>query len=317
MKVRTRKGFTLVELLVVITIIGILIALLLPAVQAAREAARCAQCKNNLHNLGLAYFALAEVHPDKPAIYWASDWIETLKPYLEDERSMYICPNHDPTVSLGGGFPNFYLAVFSGPNFLYDLPFDTSSFQCRRSPWVEQNYTGQSGYHGAPLSFPPTISFEFEDILGGGDLDYNDLRAYAEPLAYGGYHFKCVFRSAGYNFKLKDPNGNVLLAPFHPYAEIVVAGGLTSYGINNRVRRFQTDANKVLLVEYHKHVADVVGASATDIWPDQIAPRHNGMVNVLFGDGRVDTMLPEAIDPRVTSIHDNLWRPDLDPKLGP
>ena len=60
------RGFTLVELLVVLAIIGTLVALLLPAVQAARESARKAQCENNLRQIGLALTLHESIHDAFP-----------------------------------------------------------------------------------------------------------------------------------------------------------------------------------------------------------------------------------------------------------
>lgn len=71
---RRSRGFTLVELLVVMTIIGILMSLLIPAVQRAREAARVGVCLSNLRQIGLAALAHEHQYNCLPTGGWGTNW---------------------------------------------------------------------------------------------------------------------------------------------------------------------------------------------------------------------------------------------------
>ncbi len=87
-----RLGFTLVELLVVIAVIGILIALLLPAVQAAREAARRSQCTNHLKQIGLGILNYESTHRVFPPTFTRvpdHHLLTFLLPYVE-QQAVYV-----------------------------------------------------------------------------------------------------------------------------------------------------------------------------------------------------------------------------------
>lgn len=133
-KSRSKTGFTLVELLVVIGIIAVLIAILLPALNRARAQARTVACLSNLRQL---YYAFAlYVNDDKGKTPWYPgwlsgsaqlpyDWIEIFRPEYDNIDELRFCPAADSStapVDTGPG-PYFgsattaWLADFGGTPF--------------------------------------------------------------------------------------------------------------------------------------------------------------------------------------------------------
>lgn len=189
---RRSAGFTLVELLVVITIIGILIGLLMPAVQGARESARRTQCANNLMQIGLA--ALNHEHQlgYLPAGGWGWAWagdpsqgmgvkqpggfFYNILPYLDQQ------PLHDLGVGLPVGSSQQFAAIAQA------AVIPLSVFQCtsRRALATYPSTLTMQMYHYEyfDMSYQTALG-KTDYAVNGGDTQTNAVNCGPPTIADG------------------------------------------------------------------------------------------------------------------------------------
>jgi prepilin-type N-terminal cleavage/methylation domain-containing protein len=148
---RLKLGFTLVELLVVVAIIGILIGLLLPAVQSARESGRRTTCSNNLRQLGIAVHCFLDssggVYPTgrmkgtDDALLWSVH--SQILPYLE-QVSTYKNINFlkSPSDPANAQVVTTQIDTFLCPSDINRLTADVGDGQFG---WGKNNYKANAG----------------------------------------------------------------------------------------------------------------------------------------------------------------------------
>lgn len=285
-------GFSLVELLTVIVIIGLLIALLLPAVQGAREMARDLQCKNNLHQIGVAYFTFSARGGSDQKRKLDGGWPDTLSPFLERQTSVFFCPNDMEKASGGLSDVSSYYVTIKEANLKVNLCEGPSAHvftneDLKTSPPIDNWNRPVGSQLFVNLLQPPPQDPNATDFFVVGIRDWlpldHDLDICILVDAHGTIGSYSYEGPHGYfRYSLFDPSGQLVIdndgnpcgsidpsasrASYFHHGQAWQWPGVASasYGINSRAYRFTNDGDKLLMVEYSQPVADVAGLVPAD-----------------------------------------------------
>lgn len=317
-----QHGFSLIELLVVMAILGLLAALLLPGVQASREAARMTRCQNNLHQLGVAFHHFRADDDSRELRGLASKWINALLPYVEEVGEVLVCPT---AKEVGGSeaVEGLYIAQVTGGVYFSPVSemLSGGSVPDRQVRW---NYAGKR-FGGTPPNGWEFFEAQVGGPVGAGQLlvviddDAATLIELSGPVTVHGLmaHNRAgssehwVGKAPSDDAIGTNPNwmGEEVVIRLtgrstpndwiDPLSPVVVAGGRSSYGMNSKISK-RSLAHQVLLVEYEKTQVNV----DADFFDEYFAPRHKGVGNVLYMDGSVRSGLMTRLDP---AVNPGLW----------
>lgn len=172
---KSRFGLTLVETLVVISVLGLLLALLLPAVQAAREAARRQQCANNLRQFGIALASYRELLQTFPpgfiATFGLSGFDEyagadsMLLPYFEQSGLYALYDRNRPWYQQSPKMAQTVIPLFVCPSVNQANPVDMpllASYPgvATGGRYAVTNYLFCKGLNDSWCSAPETVSID-------------------------------------------------------------------------------------------------------------------------------------------------------------
>lgn len=115
------KSFSLIELLVTITIIAVIAAMVTPVFGRAREMARRANCASNLRQAGIAFQLYADEHDEALPYSDLGPWYSMIYPSYADNQNIFFCPTErlsgavsDTNISYGYN-GSFYVRGPQGP----------------------------------------------------------------------------------------------------------------------------------------------------------------------------------------------------------
>jgi prepilin-type N-terminal cleavage/methylation domain-containing protein/prepilin-type processing-associated H-X9-DG protein len=225
MQVGRSRGFTLIEVLVVIAIIGVLIALLLPAVQAARESARRSQCANNLKQIGLAvhsYHGARNSFPPGQLLYMNWQDISALVyllPHLE-QQPLYNAFNLEdvyPINGMGPVLPSYPANTTAARTqvAVFLCPSDSSRLT---NPEGHSNYCGNSG--STPEAAEVICKANGPFVAATPDGDYRGCRVFRIAQVTDG-----LSATACFSEKVLGIGGADQYDPGTPSSTILQVGG--------------------------------------------------------------------------------------------